>query len=267
MDEIEWNETQWDIIDKFFNENRYCLVDHHLKSYNKFFENDIFNIFREKNPVKILKEYNSKTSDYDLQCYMYMGGKSGKKIYYGKPVIFDEENTHFMFPNEARLRDMTYGFTVHYDIEIDFVIKNEAGEYVNSSMTLEKIFLGKMPIMLHSNMCVLNNMARQFCFNAGECKNDRGGYFIIDGKEKTIVCQEQFANNMINYNNNGNELYSHYADVRSVSEDASKPTRNLSVRIVRPDTTYTNNQIVINVPNVRKPVPLFILMRATWCYF
>ena len=28
---------------------------------------------------------------------------------------------------EARLRDMTYGFTVHYDIEIDFVIKNEAG--------------------------------------------------------------------------------------------------------------------------------------------
>ena len=25
---------------------------------------------------------------------------------------------------------------------------------------------------------------------------------------------------------------------------------------------YSNNQIVVNVPNVRKPVPLFILMRA-----
>ena len=54
-----------------------------------------------------------------------MGGKTGKKIYYGKPVIFDEENTHFMYPNEARLRNMTYGFTIHYDIEIDFVMKNE----------------------------------------------------------------------------------------------------------------------------------------------
>jgi len=262
MDENDWNETQWDIIDKFFTDNRYCLVEHHLKSYNKFFESDIFNIFREKNPIKILKEFNSKTNDYDLQCYMYIGGKTGKKIYYGKPVIFDEENVHFMYPNEARLRDMTYGFTIHYDIEIDFVIKNEAGEYVNSSMTLEKIYLGKVPIMLHSNMCILNNMSREFCFNAGECKNDRGGYFIIDGKEKAIICQEQFANNMINFNNKGNEIYSHYADVRSVSEDASKPTRNLSVRIVRPDSTYTNNQIVVNIPNVRKPVPLFILMRA-----
>jgi DNA-directed RNA polymerase II subunit RPB2 len=262
MDENDWNEIQWDIIDKFFGDNRYCLIDHHLKSYNKFYEKDIFNIFREKNPVKIQKEYNQKTGDYDLQCYMYMGGKTGKKIYYGKPVIFDEENTHFMYPNEARLRDMTYGFTIHYDIEIDFVIRTDGGESVISTMTLEKIFLGKMPIMMHSNMCLLNGMARQFCFNAGECKNDRGGYFIIDGKEKTIVCQEQFANNMINYNNKGNEIYSHYADVRSVSEDASKPVRNLSVRIVRQDTIYTNKQIVINVPNVRKPVPLFILMRA-----
>ena len=223
----------------------------------------IYLTFLEKKiQLKYLKNLIQNTSDYDLQCYMYMGGKTGKRIYYGKPVIFDEENTHFMFPNEARLRDMTYGFTIHYDIEIDFVIKNEAGEYVNSSMTLEKIYLGKVPIMLHSNMCILNNMSKQFCFNAGECKNDRGGYFIIDGKEKAIICQEQFANNMINFNNKGNEIYSHYADVRSVSEDASKPTRNLSVRIVRPDSTYTNNQIVVNIPNVRKPVPLFILMRA-----
>ena len=59
-----------------------------------------------------------------------------------------------------------------------------------------------------------------------------------------------------------NELYSHSADIRCVSEDASKPIRTLSIRIVAPSATLTNNQIVVNVPNVRKPVPLFILMRA-----
>ena len=165
--------------------------------------------------------------------YVYCG--KTERNYYGKLVIFDEENVH-LYPNEARLRDMTYGFTIHYDIEIDFVIKNEVGEYVNSSMTLEKIYLEKYQLC-YIQTCILNNMSREFCFNAGECKNDRGGYFI-DGKEKAIICQEQFANNMINFNNKGNEIYSHYVDVRSVSEDASKPTRNLSVRIVRPDSTY-----------------------------
>ena len=48
MEENDWNELQWDTIDKFFKDNHYCLIDHHLKSYNKFYENDIFNIFREK---------------------------------------------------------------------------------------------------------------------------------------------------------------------------------------------------------------------------
>ena len=105
-------------------------------------------------------------------------------------------------------------------------------------------------------------MNKYFAYNSGECKNDKGGYFIIDGKEKAIIPQEQFANNMININDKGNDTYSHTADIRSVSEDASKPVRTMSVRIVKEDTKYTNNQIVVNIPNVRKPIPLFIVMRA-----
>ena len=27
-----------------------------------------------------------------------------------------------MYPNEARLRNMTYGFTIHYDVEIEVEI-------------------------------------------------------------------------------------------------------------------------------------------------
>ena len=77
-----------------------------------------------------------------------------------------------------------------------------------------------------------------------------------------MVSQEKFADNMIYIRSNYNDIYSHSAEIRSVSEDASKPVRTLAIRIVRPSINYTNNQIVVNVPNVRKPVPLFILMRA-----
>jgi DNA-directed RNA polymerase II subunit RPB2 len=97
----------------------------------------------------------------------------------------------------------------------------------------------------------------------GECKNDYGGYFIIDGKEKTIISQEKFADNMIYIRKNKSDnIYSYSAEIRSVSEDASKPIRTTAVKIVAPSTILSNNQIVVAVPNVRKPVPLFILMRA-----
>ena len=41
-----------------------------------------------------------------------------------------------------------------------------------------------------------------------------------------------------------------------------KPIRTTSVRIVAPQPTLTNKQIVVNIPNVRKPIPLFIVFRA-----
>ena len=44
--------------------------------------------------------------------------------------------------------------------------------------------------MLQSNFCILEGLAPQARFEMGECSNDPGGYFIIDGKEKVIVCQK-----------------------------------------------------------------------------
>ena len=40
------------------------------------------------------------------------------------------------------------------------------------------------------------------------------------------------------------DVYSYSCEVRSVSEDVSKPIRYTSVRMVAPDSKFTNNQIV-----------------------
>ena len=139
----------WLIIDKYFNDNPNYLVAHHLDSYNSFFNEGIKRIFKEKNPIKLMKEQDPKTGEFALKCDMYLGGKEGDKLYYGKPVIYDENREHFMYPNEARLRNMTYGITIHYDVEVDFFIKNaETGVMQQSTTTLNKIFLGRFPIML-----------------------------------------------------------------------------------------------------------------------
>jgi len=169
-----------------------------------------------------------------------------------------------MYPNDARLRNMTYGLTIHYDVDVEIITYDEAtGKEHITEKTLPKIYLGNFPIMLQSNLCILNKLAPEVRYNMGECKHDYGGYFIIQGKEKVIICQEKFADNMLYIKKNKeDDLYSFSADIRSVSEDASKPVRTTSAKIVAPTTTYTNNHIVINVPNVRKAIPLFVLMRA-----
>jgi DNA-directed RNA polymerase II subunit RPB2 len=259
---MDKDNISWKIIDKYFNDNPENLVAHHLDSYNSFFSSGINNIFRENNPIRFIERENNDNKGNQNECFLYLAGKDGSKIYYGKPIIFDNHHTHYMYPNDARLRNMTYGITVHYDVDVDFIFY-ENGEKREHSITLEKIFLGRFPIMLQSNLCILNSLAPDVRFNMGECRNDYGGYFIIDGKEKVIVCQEKFADNMLYIRKNkADNLYSYSAEIRSVSEDASKPIRTSAVRLVAQGSSYSNHQIVVSVPNVKKPVPLFILMRA-----
>ena len=259
---VKFDNITWNIIEKFFNDNPQVLVKHHLESYNDFYKTGLKSIFKERNPVILQKEQDPKTNQFKYRCELYLGGKNGDKIYYGKPVIYDEDREHYMFPNEARLRNMNYGMTIHFDLEIDFFIENDDGKIIESTEMINSIFLGRFPIMLQSDLCILNGLNKDVRYNMGECRNDYGGYFIIDGKEKVIISQEKFADNMLYIRDNYNEIYSHGADIRTVSEDASKPERTLSVRIVAPSKQHSNNQIVVNIPNVRKPIPLFILFRA-----
>ena len=261
----------WKTIDKFFNDNKNVIIKHHLDSYNEFFSTGIKNIFRDRNPVRIFKDLDKETKEYKYECDIYLGGVNADKIYYGKPVIYDETREHYMYPNEARLRNMSYGFTIHYDVEmkIKILIDKEDGstgknkwEVHNQTLSFEKIYLGKFPIMLQSNMCVLQGLESEARYNMGECKNDPGGYFIIDGNEKVIVSQEGRGDNLLYILKDINDIYSYVGEIKSVSEDSSKPKRTLSVRLVREQPSQSNNHIVVNIPQIRKPVPLFIVFRA-----
>ena len=324
----------WKFIDTYFQDNPQGLVRHHIESYNDFFNNGIFQIFRETNPMKLEVNYDETIQEFRSSCKMYFGGKDGSKIYFGKPTIHDDNNSHYMFPNEARLRNMTYGMTIHYDVDIEYTriltedeiptILDDKGKLVGGDFedslendpemqqalsaldkiggaakkkksemspadaakmvdntqktmisknvqfvqtTIEKVYLGKFPIMLQSDFCILKGLSREARFALGECKNDLGGYFIIDGKEKTVIPQEKFGDNMlyvkeIKPDRQGKRDYMFSAEIRSVSENVSKPIRTLSVKMVAPSASYSNKNIVVNIPNVRKPVPLFIVFRA-----
>ena len=84
------NTINWEIIDKYFKENPYNLVAHHLDSFNNFYSDGIFKIFRENNPVKVAEKMDANAKEEERgESLFYMGGKEGNRIYFGKPVIYD----------------------------------------------------------------------------------------------------------------------------------------------------------------------------------
>ena len=304
--------TIWNLIDIYFKENPQALVRHHIDSYNQFVEEDISQILKDMNPLKIRLNMDEELGDFRTKCDLYFGGKDGSRVYYGKPIIHDPNNSHYMFPNEARLRNMTYAMTIHYDVDVEYtriLEENDAPTEVDENgfilfsykgsdekninkanpqmtpsemaklrqgaeasingnkqivkMRLEKVYMGKLPIMTQSNVCILNNSSRLLRHSLGECKNDVGGYFIIDGKEKVIVPQEAFGDNMINVYKSHDEQYSYIVDMKSISENLSKPKRTLSIRILAPTATIPYNNIGVFIPNAGElPIPLFVVFRA-----
>ena len=47
--------------------------------------------------LKILKQQNPETKEYRYQANLYLGGKTGQKLYFGKPIIFDDNNLFPLF--------------------------------------------------------------------------------------------------------------------------------------------------------------------------
>jgi DNA-directed RNA polymerase II subunit RPB2 len=259
-EEFNKEDFHFSFIEKYFKEN--SLVEHHLSSVNDFYDVSIPKIFMDKNPIRYYAGLN-KDNQYKYSAKIYIGGKNADKIYYGKPVIFDEKNVHYMLPNEARLRNMTYGISIHYDIEIELSILDESGPILieKKMPALDHYFLGMFPIMLQTKMCVLANLPPETRYYMGECKHDYGGYFIIDGKEKVLIPQEKFGDNLMYTRVVKDNTHDYSVEIRSVSEDISKPRRTLAIRRVMAKAN-SNEQFLVFIPDVRIPVPLFIVMRA-----
>jgi len=130
MEEV--NNNIWKIIDCYFRDNPQSLVRHHTESFNDFFKRDIFRIVKEMNPMKIVSKLDETSGDFMCTCNLYIGGKDGTRLYFAKPTIYDDNTgtnpPHYMFPNEARLRNMTYSMTIHYDVEVEVLNTLNSGE-------------------------------------------------------------------------------------------------------------------------------------------
>lgn len=260
----QYVEEPYQIIESYF-EGKHLdrLVRHQIESYNNFVNYQIQRTIDMFNPVKIHSEndYVAEKQLYMLECVVTF---NNFKLY---PPQIHENNgaTKIMLPQEAKLRNFTYASTMTVDIDIEYIIRNtECMENPRIiKRTMPKINIGKMPIMLKSSICVLNqNNNFTNTQLTGECSMDCGGYFIIKGSEKTVLGQERAAENRIYcFNSKKSTKWAWTAEIKSVPDFKCISPKQVSMMISSKNNGFGHG-IYVTLPRIKQPVELFILFRA-----
>lgn len=100
-------------------------------------------------------------------------------------------------PHYCRLRDCTYSAPLYVDIKYP-AIRTLDNKRVDKVMVRKlKVQIGRIPIMLQSEKCVLYGKSDKELADLKECMYDPGGYFIVKGTEKVILMHEQLSKNRV----------------------------------------------------------------------
>ena len=257
-------ETPWNIIKSYFQgKHLKQLVRHQLESYNDFVAYQIQKTISMFNPVNIRSDhdYDSVSKKYSLELFITF-----ENFAIQRPQIHENNGaTKLMFPHEARLRNFTYSSNMTVDMNIKYIIRN--GNNLESEQTfyktLSKIHIGKLPIMLKSSICVLEQYKHISSDMSGECAMDAGGYFIINGSEKTCLGQERAAENLVQCFNisKNNSKWSWIAEIKSVPDFKCISPKQISLLIASKNNGFGHG-ISLQIPRIKQPIPLFIVFRA-----
>ena len=273
------------------------IISHQLESFNHFMNVDIPEIITMVNPVIIRgspetplsgprSALASATGMSTSAANALMGHKEESQAMplmpvnreyevhlefsnpqFKKPTIFENNGSILpMMPNDARLRNLTYAAPLFVDINVTYIeIDNtQGGRQLIKKRLFPNVHFGKIPVMVGSEYCLLADQKHINPSRIGECGEDMGGYFIIQGGERVCISQERMSENrpfaFRNNRNSSKEL--EVVEVKSIGPDNDQVPKSNSVRIMYHPK---NNQILLlraSIPRMKTPVPLFMVFKA-----
>jgi len=259
----EYIEEPFQILESYFR-GQYLerLVRHQIESYNHFINYQIQRTIQMFNPLIVRSEndYVEHEDKYMLEIHISF---INFKMY--PPQIYENNGaTKTMFPQEAKLRNFTYASAMVVDIQIQYIIRNTTSMDAPRTITkiLPKINIGKMPIMIKSSICVLNQSKYLDPRVIGECPMDCGGYFIIKGSEKIVLGQERAAENRVYcFFEKNTTKWDWYAEIKSVPDSKCISPKQIEILISSKNNGFGKG-IYVNIPRIKKPIELFVLFRA-----
>lgn len=205
------------------------LAKQYIEAYNKFIDEGLQNIINTQGAI-----------EPEVEGVSFKLGK----IRVEKPMVTEADGSRRpLYPMEARLRDLTYAAQMYLEITPTFD---------GSEKKTEEIFIGELPVMLRSKLCYLNGLSGEELLKAGEDPMDVGGYFIINGTEKTLMTLEDLAPNRV--------FVSHE------SEEGETQAKVFSTRYgFRGRCTVDRTKegkLWITIPAYARPLEFILIMRA-----
>ena len=258
-------EDSWVVITSFF--EQHGLVSQQIGSFNQFLETNIQEIVNENKEIVIIpdsKYLPDKKSTGGTRYEVVFG-----QLHVSEYPFYFEKDGQFkrIFPNEARIRNLTYESEISMDIQT-YERSWDNGEKKENSkrqeaMSLHKAPIGRIPIMVRSKFCSLSGKNDPARVDVKECVFDEGGYFIIKGGEKVLVAQERMANNFVYVfkKREPSNVFSWQAEIRSNLDSSNRPASQFSVKISGKNDKM-GQVIRARIPYIKKDIPIMIVFRA-----
>lgn len=196
----------FDLIKQYFRDN---LNRHQIEQFNYFVKQEIRDIIFKESPlisacgnIKIIFSDVIVERPHFIQKTIRKNKNIEIKSVVGSCIEISPDSdtsnrgdlgsyeTVPLYPNEARKRNINYDGSIIVTAE---VINRGAVSHPI------KISIGKLPIMLDSDLCWKQHPDSAMALEARkeECSNDKGGYFIIKGKERVLISQLRKAYNRV----------------------------------------------------------------------
>lgn len=227
------------------------IIPHQIESYNYLLETGLEKIFNE---VPDIIEIPKKGQKYIVQF---------GQVHIDTPHTYDDDKKiKILYPNEARLRDLSYESNIYVDITETFLNEEEKEENKIVQKINNRVLIAKIPIMIGSSKCNLLRKTLKEKIQLGECSNDPGGYFIIKGKERVLIAQERINYNQIyifeqkNSQKNNIQKFPYVAEIRSISEETSHSV------LTQAKMSEDGKTIVFSLPYIKVDVPVGIVFKA-----
>ena len=184
-----------------------------------------------------------------------------------KPTVYENNGEVYpMSPNIAKLRGLNYSAPLNVNVKVTTTfIDHTRGSIRESKVRVfPNVHLGKVPIMVKSKYCLLNDQKHIPPKLLGECAEDEGGYFVQMGGERAMISMERMTENrpVVFRNGRMNVKDKEVVEIKCIGPDNDQVPKSNAVKITYHPKNNLITMLRATIPRIKTEIPLWILFRA-----